>query len=225
MRAVLLEFEGILADTTPHRIAALREALLVDGLSLDDETWIEHCHGLALEPAVLAARRALGAPDDPVAAELTRLRAERAFAQRIGRGLLMQPGGLALVQALRTQARLALVTRASRRDVEFVLTLANLADAFTCLVTADDRVDGKPSPAPHLLALEKLSRTIHVVAGESLAFEDARPGIRAARAAGVRTVAVGPLPPHHAMEADAYYPTLSGLSFDEMRALVRGGHA
>src|SRR5512140_3286007 len=223
MQVVLMEFEGILADTTPHRIAALREALSVDGLSLDDETWTEHCHGLAVEGAVRAARRALGAVDDPTAVELARLRAERSFTLRIGRGLLMQPGGLALVQALRTQARLALVTRAARRDVDFVLTLANVADAFTCAVTADDKVDGKPSAAPYALALEKLSRTAPVVPADAVAFEDSRPGIRAARAAGLRTVAVGPLPLHHAMEADVYFPTLSGLSFDAMRALVRGG--
>ncbi len=225
MQLVLLEFEGILADTTPHRVAALREALLTDGLSLDDETWIEHCHGLPVDAAVAAARRALGAPDDPVAAELARLRAERAFTQRISRGLLLQPGGLALVKALRTQARLALVTRASRRDVDFVLTLAGLADTFTCVVTGDDKVEGKPSPAPYALAQAKLSRTASLALADALAFEDARPGIRAARAAGVRTVAVGPLPPHHAMEADAFYPTLAGLSFDEMRSLVRGGRA
>jgi HAD superfamily hydrolase (TIGR01509 family) len=221
MQVVLLEFEGILADTTPHRLAALREALSADGLSLDDETWEEHCRGLAVEQAVRAARAALGAPDDPTAVELTRLRAERAFTLRISRGLLMQPGGLALIQALRTQARLALVTRASRRDVDFVLTLANVVDAFTCVVTADDKVEGKPSPAPYLLAIEKMSRTAPVVPGEALAFEDSRPGIRAARAAGLRAVAVGPMPVHHAMEADSFYPTLSGLSFDQMRALVR----
>ncbi len=225
MHVVLLEFEGILADTTPHRLAALREALTSDGLSLDDETWIEHAHGLAVEEAVRAARRALGAPEDPTAVELARLRAEGAFRRRIARGLLMQPGGLALIQALRTQARLALVTRASRRDVDFVLTLASLADAFTCVVTSDDRVEGKPSAAPYVLALEKLARTAPVVAGDALAFEDSRPGVRSARAAGVRTVAVGPLPLHHAMEADAYLPTLSGMSFDAMRALVRGGQA
>jgi HAD superfamily hydrolase (TIGR01509 family) len=225
MQVVLMEFEGILADTTPHRLAALRDALSADGLSLDDETWTEHCHGLAVEPAVRAARLALGAPDDPPAIELARLRAERAFTQRISRGLLMQPGGLALVQALRTQARLALVTRASRADVDFVLTLANLADAFTCVVTSDDKVAAKPSPAPYQLALEKLARTTPVAPGDTIAFEDSRPGIRAARAAGVRAIAVGPLPVHHAMEADAYYPTLSGLGLDEMRALVQGDWA
>ena len=129
------------------------------------------------------------------------------------------------MQALRTQVRLALVTRASRRVVNFVLTLAGLADAFTCVVTDDDKVEGKPSPASYALAIERLSHTAPVPLPGTLAFEDARPGIRAARAAGVRAIAVGPLPPHHAMEADAYYPTLAGLSFDEMRSLVREGHA
>ncbi|MDQ8153223.1 MAG: HAD family phosphatase [Gemmatimonadota bacterium] len=223
MHVVLLEFEGILADTTPHRLAALREAMMADGLALDEDTWTEHCLGLGVEAAAVAARRALGAANDPVAAEVTRLRADKLFTQRISRGLLMHPGGLALVQALRTQARLALVTRASRRDVEFVLTLANLADVFTCIVTANDKVAGKPDPAPYALALERLNRTASVAAADALTFEDARPGIRAARAAGVRSVAVGPLPLHHAMEADAYFPTLTGLSFDQMRALARGG--
>jgi HAD superfamily hydrolase (TIGR01509 family) len=223
MQVVLLEFEGILADTTPHRLAALRDALLADGLALDEETWAEHCLGLSVEGSAIAARRALGAADDPVAVEVTRLRAEKAFTQRISRGLLMHPGGLALLQALRTQARLALVTRASRRDVEFVLTLANLTDVFTCIVTADDKVAAKPDPAPYALALERMNRTAAISAADALTFEDARPGIRAARAAGVRSVAVGPLPLHHAMEADAYFPSLTGLSFDQMRALVRGG--
>ncbi|MBI2408882.1 MAG: HAD family phosphatase [Gemmatimonadetes bacterium] len=222
MAVVLLEFEGILADTTPHRVAALRETLLSDGLSLDDDTWIEQCLGLPVEESVIAARRALGASADPVAVEIARLRAEKAFTQRISRGLLMNPGGLALVQALRSQARMALVTRAARHDVDFVLTLAGIADAFTCVVTGDDKVPGKPSPAPYVLALEKLSRTAPAAGTDAIAFEDARPGIRAARAAGVRVVAVGTLPPHHAMEADAFYPTLAGLSFDQLRTLVRG---
>ena len=87
MHVVFLEFEGVLADTTPHRVAALRDALLADGLALDDDTWIEHCLGLTVDDAVVAARRALGAADDPVAAEVTRLRAERGFVERIGRGL------------------------------------------------------------------------------------------------------------------------------------------
>jgi hypothetical protein len=28
---------------------------------------------------------------------------------------------------------------------------------------------------------------------------------------------------HHVMEANSYFPTLSGMTFDQMRALVRGG--
>lgn len=225
MQVALLEFEGVLADTAPHRLAALREALLADGLALDDETWLEHCLGLPVDASVQAARRALGEADDPVAAEITRLRAEKSFTERIGRGLLMQPGGLALVQALRTQARLAIVTRASRREVDFVLTLAGLADAFTCIVTADDPGAGKPSAAPYQLALHKLSRTTPVTPADAVAFEDTRPGIRSARAAGVRVIAVGSIPPHHAMEADAFYATLAGLSFEQLRAFVRGGGA
>lgn len=54
------------------------------------------------------------------------------------------------------------------------------------LVTADDVVDGKPSPDGYLLAAQRLG----VAAKDCLIFEDAPAGVAAGTAAGARVIAV-----------------------------------
>lgn len=222
-RVLLFEFEGVLVDTAAARRAALARSLGDDGLLLPEPPGDDPYAGLGVRAAAAAALAVAGAVRDETAADLIAFRAERYFAERAGRGLSLAPGVPELLEALAGRATLALVTRAGRREVEFVLGLGGLTHAFACVVTADDPVDPKPSPAPYALALERLRRRGVPVAPTALALEDARPGVRAARAAGLRVAAVGPLPADVAMEADAYLPTLAGLTPASLDALVGAG--
>ena len=70
--------------------------------------------------------------------------------------------------------------------VNHSLKLAGLAPLFPIVVTADDVVHGKPSPDMFLLA----GSIMHVPAAQCLVFEDAEPGMRGARAAGMQVVHV-----------------------------------
>ena len=56
-----------------------------------------------------------------------------------------------------------------------------------------------------------------------IALEDGTAGIRAARAAGVRCIAVGPIPAHIAIEADAYVTSLAGQTARSLDLLSRPG--
>jgi beta-phosphoglucomutase-like phosphatase (HAD superfamily) len=53
-----------------------------------------------------------------------------------------------------------------------------------------------------------------------VALEDSRSGIRSARSAGLTCVAVGNLPAHVAMEADACIGSIAGLTPDRLLALL-----
>jgi beta-phosphoglucomutase-like phosphatase (HAD superfamily) len=53
-----------------------------------------------------------------------------------------------------------------------------------------------------------------------VALEDERPGIQAAHGAGVPCVVVGDLPAHVALEADAWLPSLAGLTAEQLLSLV-----
>ena len=216
---LLVEFEGVLADTAALRHAALGEALAADGIELTRDL-LRHATGRSIEDAVRLIREAVGAPDDPTAVELARLRAERAFAARAGKGLALRPGARAALEKLSTCGRLALVTRAARREVEFVLTLAGLDAHFRPIITGDEVGATKPDTAPYLLAMSRVAQLFPGQVLRGLAIEDAVLGVRAAREAGLLTVIVGAVPPQDAMEADCWVEELADLTPERVRALM-----
>lgn len=216
---LLIEFEGVLADTAGHRRAALEEAFHADDIVLT--TALSECGvGHTTENAVRRIRRAAGAPDDETAIELCRLRAERAFAERLGKGLNLQPGVVEALERLVTSARCAIVTRASRREVEFVLTLARLDGVFRPVIALEDATPSKPAGTPYFAALARIGQLFPGQQLRALALEDSIVGIRAARAAGLASVAIGQLPAHEAVEADAWVETLADLTPTRVRELT-----
>jgi beta-phosphoglucomutase-like phosphatase (HAD superfamily) len=81
--------------------------------------------------------------------------------------------------------------------------------------------NGKPHPEPFLQALAGLNRrqTTAISPGSCLVIEDSRPGIRAAKAAGMKVLAITNT--HTAQdlhEADAVSMSLSETRLDEVRA-------
>ncbi len=216
---VLLEFEGVLADTRAVREAALAESLAADGVSLTPEV-AALAHGRTTEDAVRRLRHASGLPDDETAVELAKLRAERAFAARAGKGLTLAPGARPALEKLAACARCAIVTRASRREVEFVLSLAGLEGVFRPVIALEDATPPKPDAAPYRAALARIAQLFPGQQLKALAVEDSLVGIRAARAAGITTVAFGPLAAHEAIEADAWVESIADLTPERVRALT-----
>ena len=218
--AVLFEFDGVLADTTSARGEALRSTLREDGIALSADEYREHCAGRSFAEAVRAALELRSVPLDETGIDLLVLRTERAYGTAVGKGVTLADGVPQVVERLAASVRLGIVTRATRRDVEFVLGLAGLDHAFSCVVAGEDFTTGKPSPAPYRVALERLSKLRATQPSACVALEDTLAGIRSARAAGLRTVAVGALPAHVAMEAHGIVPRLAGLSLDVLQRLV-----
>ena len=221
---VLFELEGVLADTAALRRDALRRSLAVEAVSLSDEEFATCCTGLAPRAAAQLVAQRRGLDLDETALDLAALRAERHFASLSGRGLSLVPGARELIEALAPQARLGVVTRATRRDVELVLGLAGLEYAVETVVTGDDAVAPKPDPAPYALALARLARRRPVSPEAVLVLEDGPAGIAAATGAGLACVAVGPLPAHEAMRAAGTLPSLAGVT-PAVLARVAGGAA
>lgn len=219
---VLVELEGVLFDTRELRRAALADALGAHGLDASfDVDAVDGWPTAAGVRAVVASRVVGG---DDVLADLITLRADRAFAARLAMGgAAMRDGARTFVERAAVSVRLAAVTRARRDDADAMLRLAGISDLFTVLVTADDVFDAKPSPAPYALALDRLRRQrgAEVAPSAALAIEDGVAGCRAARAVSVRCVAVGPLPAHAALEADAYVDSLVGHTVRTLDELSR----
>jgi sugar-phosphatase len=80
-----------------------------------------------------------------------------------------------------------IVTTGEREVLDEVLRASGLAQLVAFTVTAEDVSRTKPDPEGYLLALERIDG---VAANAVLVFEDTPVGVEAARAAGMRCVAV-----------------------------------
>ncbi|CAL9587242.1 HAD family hydrolase [Streptomyces sp. enrichment culture] len=120
-------------------------------------------------------------------------------------GVRLLPGTRDLLDALPAE-RWAVVTSATRRLAEARLDAVGVLPKT--LVAADDVTRGKPDPEPYLLA----ARTLGVDPAHCVVFEDAPAGLRAGRAAGMRTVALATTHRAEELTADLVVPDLSAVS-------------
>lgn len=217
---VLCELEGVLADTAVFRRRALRASLATEQITLSDDAFAEHCAGLPVRAAVLGALSHAGVALDDTGMDLLVIRAEREFLSAVSTGIPLAPGARDFIAAAHGGTRLGIVTRARRRAADVLLSFVGMDEAFEFVLTADDVPEPKPDGAPYRAALARIERHRVVSVDHVVALEDGIAGVRAARAAGVGAVAVGPLPTHVAAEANAHLPTLAGQTVASLDALL-----
>lgn len=216
--AVLLEWDGVLADTSAARRDALLRALADEGVAWSVEAYDAHCGGLDVpRAATVAVERTRG--DDPALVDLVVMRAGRAFTERLARGVTLEPGVAEFLRATEPRARLAIASRASRAETDLFLRLSALDGMMACVFTADDVLQPPPSPELYEQAAAHLSRTRRTRREHTVALVSSTPAIRAARTAGVHVLAVG-APAHVALDADGATPDLASLTLDELATLV-----
>lgn len=222
LRSVLLELEGVLVETRALRRSALIQAFDERGVMLSPADYDDHCHGLPTRSAIAAAIsvRALEPSLDATDADLTATRAEAHFLRSIATGVTLAEGTREALDTIHAGAVLAIVTRATRRETDAMLSISGIEFEFDCVITSDDvPAAEKPDPLAYQTALARLSRRRPMRARDALALEDGRAGIVSARRAGIRCVAVGSMPAFRALDADGYLPTLRGVTLETLDAL------
>ncbi len=131
------------------------------------------------------------------------------------------PGLIAFLNGLRSHGvRLAVGTSAIVANLDFVLDGLGIRHYFDVLVTCDMVTRTKPDPEIYLRALEGLG----LPANECLVFEDAVAGIQAARAAGIRSIALSTTEDSATLEATPgvalTVPDFTSLNFAMLDALL-----
>ena len=216
-QAVLLELEGVVVRTHALRRDALRGALAEDGVALSSVAFDDLCHGMPVRAAVRACYTSEDVPVDETGIDLAVMRAEKAFAASLATGATLVDGAVEGLTSLHARARLGIVARANRREVELMLSLAELTWLFELVVTSDDvPLAPKPAADPYARALARLARRRAIDPRRVMALEDGRDGIRSARAAGLRCLAAGEMPAFRALEADGYLPSLRGVTLESL---------
>jgi len=197
-RAVVFDFNGTLSDDEAvlHRVYA--ELFEEQGRPLSREQYAHHLAGLPEQDLV---RAWLG--DRPDIERLAHLRVDR-YRELVYDGSTITGDVREAVRYAASRVPVAIVSGASASEIGPVIAAAGIAGEFSAVVTADDVVRGKPHPEGALRALELLrAGDPGLAAGDVVVLEDTEVGVAAARAAGMRTIAVlGTMPPDRLAAAD-----------------------
>jgi HAD superfamily hydrolase (TIGR01509 family) len=102
------------------------------------------------------------------------------------RELPLVPGAFDVVGQIAARFPLALASSSNRAIFEEVLDLSGLAPLFAATVSSEEVPRGKPAPDVYLEA----ARRLDVAPERCAAVEDSHSGIRSARAAGMRVIAI-----------------------------------
>lgn len=227
LRALIFDFDGVLVDSEPVILRLTQEMAAREGwkvsaeeyyrdyLALDDRGIVErlyHSHGRAVDPQ----RR-----DDLVA---WKARNYRAITRK---GLPSFPGAADFVRGAAARYPLVIASGSLRNEIESLLEKLQLRESFRFIISAEDTERSKPNPEIYLKALARLQelsdfQSTKLHASECLAIEDAPGGIQAARAAGLRCLALAQSRPKQELsQADWVYAGFHEVDLEWISRQVR----
>jgi len=155
---------------------------------------------------------------DPIEIEnIARAKEERFRTIARAEGITVLPGVRAWLETLRTAGvPCAIGSSAPRANIEFIIGDLGLREFFRAIVCGEDVSRGKPNPEVFLTAAQRIG----AAPSQSVVIEDAHVGIEAARAAGMKVVAVTTTHPADSLsDADLVLGGVHELTLDRLAAL------
>lgn len=174
-RGLLFDLDGVLVDSTPAVARVWTKWAIEHGF--DPEETVRNAHG---RPSLSTIKELLPNAVDPALENEVILRGEIEDTD----GVVPLSGVCNFLKSVPND-RWALVTSCARPLAYVRLTAAGIPIPEK-MITADDVRRGKPDPEPYL----KGAALLGLPASECVVFEDAPAGIRAAKLAGTRVIAL-----------------------------------
>jgi HAD superfamily hydrolase (TIGR01509 family) len=206
--AVVFDLDGVLLDSEQvwdevrEQLARERggrwsESAQRDMMGMSSPEWSRYMH------------EQVGLPEPP---EEINAEVVRRMLERYREHLPLLPGALDAVRRLGAKWPLGLASSSNRPLIEAFLDAAGVRELFAVTVSSEEVAAGKPAPDVFLEAARRLG----VEPGRCAAIEDSANGLRAARAAGMRVVAIPnahyPPPPDALELADVVVATVGELT-------------
>ncbi|MDO8691407.1 MAG: HAD family phosphatase [Dehalococcoidia bacterium] len=212
-RAVIWDMDGVLVDTAEAHFRAWRRMFGGMGRDLTREDFI----GTFGMKSVEILRQALG---DLPSNELSQLafRKEGYYREEIEGKVVALPGVGRILDLLHRKGfRQAIASSAPVINIGLILETTGIGRFFDAVVSGDEVKAGKPDPEIFLEA----ARRLRVSPACCVVMEDAIPGVMAAKAAGMRCVAVtNSHPASELCNADMIVDSLELVSPETMERLL-----
>ncbi len=225
-----------MSDPCPGAVLWDVDGTLVDTAELHFAAWVRLCedHGRPFTRADFAAtfgrrnpeilRYLFGTRFNDTEIAALGDRKEDYYKAAARHGVELLPGVQPLLEGLHAAGfRQAIGSSAPRGNLDLILGLTGTAGLFEAVVSSEDTQRGKPDPQVFLVAAERVG----VEPRRCLVVEDAVAGVQAAKAGGMKCLAVafvGHHPPAslQAAGADRVVRTLEEVSVTDVRRLLAG---
>lgn len=202
MDAVIFDMDGVISDTQDLHSEVESELLARWGVHISPAEITRRFAGVAdrdFFPAVFGRTLA--------EEEIVRVVAEKweRMAERAPGRIVPMEGAIDLIGLLaRRRIPMAVASSSPHPFIEQVLRELGVIDSFAAIASGEEVARGKPAPDVFLLAAERLGADPR----RCTVIEDAVAGMTAARAAGMRCIALVPHPPRAPLPADAVVRSL-----------------
>jgi HAD superfamily hydrolase (TIGR01509 family) len=194
LRAVIFDFNGIIVNDEPIHFRLFQKVLDEEGIPLTEKDYYARYLGFDDRGAFLAGYRDHHRElSEAKLAELVERKAVY-YQEAIRNHVEVFPGVKPLVAGLAQTLPLAVASGALRHEIETILSTISLRAYFRAVVSAEDVQSGKPEPEIFVKALAALNRSLGdqnaITAADCLVIEDSKEGVRGARRAGMKCLAV-----------------------------------
>ena len=220
IHAVIFDLDGTLVDSYDAHYEAWRAISATHGVAVTVDDYYSH-FGRRNEDLLRECWMRAG-KGELTADEIHALDHEKEAAYRalVAHRFPIMDGARELVASLRADGfRTAVGSSGPPANVALAIQGLALENAFDAVVTGRDVRRSKPDPECFLLAAERIS----VPPERCVVFEDAPAGIAAAKAAGMRCIAI--TSKGHTVErqreADLVFPTVKTVTVAAVRALLQ----
>jgi beta-phosphoglucomutase len=191
IRALIFDFNGVLADDDPIHMEAFRKVSDEEGLSFTDKQYLDKYLPLNDRDCfrTLFADHGRPLPHEHLN-QLINRKGVYYFRMIAEKPVLFEKAAAA-VRAAAFRYPLAIASGARGTEIRHILTQGGIEACFSAIVSAEDVRFGKPHPEPFLRAHEKLQeRNQSLKPAECVAIEDSIGGIQSAHEAGMRCLAI-----------------------------------
>jgi beta-phosphoglucomutase len=223
LQAVIFDFDGVITDSEILHFRAFNAVLVQFGFQLTKPEYYKEYLGMSDADCFRALIAEGRLPIQEPQIKGLRQQKTRIFEQLAkSEGKIIEGVREFLDMLSAAQVPIAICSGALRAEIELILDESNLRRYFEVIVSAEEVTRGKPDPEGFLLALQKLNDLWPepITAEWCIVIEDSHWGLKAARAAGMRTIAVtNTYDAAQLKQADKVVARLDDLTLDDLRRI------
>ncbi len=220
IKAVIFDFDGVIADTEHVHYEAFKKVLNLNNYDLTENEY--YSSYLAYDDKTFFAEYYQHKNLDLDKEFLNRLLINKseAFNTLISNNIKIYPGVIDFIKHISSKYRVAIGSGALKKEIIQILEIIHINSLFEIIIAADDVAECKPNPEVYNKVLTQLNNNqdSRIKADECIVIEDSFFGIKAAKSAGMKCVAVtNSYPKEKLKEADLI---IDSLSIDDIEVFL-----